>query len=279
MKTYTFAKVSARGYLTKADLSNNWIITDDLGLVLNLSERKDEDAARFLADRDVAYIWFPLTEEAADMGYRAILEAVREMIDYAEKDKRIIVHCDFGNNRSRTVIEAFHFAIMRYHLDDEYKGFQNHLIYNSKSGHLPPMNQIEEDLIRIADDMDDEQVEVNDIWARLHKSAFDAIYDNCISDCDGFINCMIDSHWEEVEDCYCNEQVEGGLADLWETGDYEDPATGICMRYYLWGDFFAHPHSYDVYDALVETRRNLTLAHEEIQESRFKLKKIEETFK
>lgn len=279
MKTYTFAKVSARGYLTKADLSNNWIITDDLGLVLNLTERKDEDTARFLAERDVAYIWFPLKEEAADMGYRAILEAVREMIYYAEQDKRIIVHCNFGNNRSRTVVEAFHFAIMRNHLDDEYKGCQNHLIYNSKSGHLPPMSQIEEDLIRIADDMDDEQEEVNDIWARLHKSAFDAIYDNCISECDGFINCMINYHWEEVEDCYCNEQVEGGLTDLWETGDYEDPATGICMRYYLWGDFFAHPNAYDVYDALVEARRNLMLAHEVLQESRFKLKKIEDILK
>lgn len=279
MKTYTFAKVSARGYLTKADLNNNWIITDDLGLVLNLSERKDEDAARFLADRNVAYIWFPLKEEVADMGYRTILEAVREMLEYAENDKRIIVHCDFGNNRSRTVVEAFHFAVTRFHLDDEYKGCQNHLIYNSMSGYLPPITQIEKDLLKIADEMDDDTVEVKDIWMRLHKSAFDAIYDNCIGSCEGFINSMIDSHWEEVEDCFSNEQIEGGLADLWETGDYDDPATGICMRYHLWGDFFAHPHSYDVYDALAEARRTLKLAHEELQESRFKLKQIEEAIK
>lgn len=279
MKTYTFEKVSARGYLTEADLHNKWIVTDDLKLVVNVSEKCDEDAARFLNEKGIDYVWLPLFEEVKDIGYSAILKAVKEMLECSDNGGRIIVHCDFGNNRSRTIIEAFHFAIMRYHLDDEYKGYQNHLIYNSKSGYLPPMKQIEEDLLRIGDDTDGSQVEVNEIWARLHKSAFDAIYDNCISERDGFINCMIDSHWEEVEDCFSNEQIEGGLADLWETGDYEDPATSICMRYCLWGDFFAHPHAYDVYDALVEARRNLTLAHEELQDSRFKLKKIEEILK
>lgn len=276
MKSYTFEKVSARGFLTEADLHNKWIIRDDLKLVVNVSEKCDENAAKFLEGRGVSYLWLPLYEEVEDIGYVAILKAVKEMIKCSEDDGRIIVHCDFGNNRSRTVVEAYHYAIKRCHFDDEYKGYQNHLIYNSESGYLPHINRIEEDLLRIADEVDDESVSMNTDWERLHKSAFDAIYDNCIYSCDGFINSMIDSHWEEVEACYSNEQIEGGLADLWETGDYDDPNTGICMPYHMWGDFFAHPRGYDVYEALAKARRDLKMTQVELQESRFKLKKIEE---
>ena len=37
MKTYSFAKVSARGYLTQADYNNKYIFTDDLKIVINVS--------------------------------------------------------------------------------------------------------------------------------------------------------------------------------------------------------------------------------------------------
>ena len=52
-------------------------------------------------------------------------------------EEKVIVHCYCGNNRSRTVVEAFHYAKTGTHLEDEYKGELNHLIYNSKNGHLP----------------------------------------------------------------------------------------------------------------------------------------------
>ena len=117
MKNYTFSKVSARGYLTKADLENRWTITDDLKLVINLSEKCDEDAARLLEGRGISYIWLPLLEETEDIGYDAILKAVDEMLKHDEYGDRMIVHCDFGNNRSRTVVEAFHFAKMGFHLE------------------------------------------------------------------------------------------------------------------------------------------------------------------
>lgn len=154
MKTYSFAKVSARGYLTKADFNNKWIITDDLGLVISLSEKADKGAADFFASRQIEYLWLPLQEETDNIGYSSILEAVRKMLLCERSGKRIIVHCDFGNNRSRTVVEAFHYAKMGFHLEDGYKGYVNHLIYNSKSGYLPPLDEIEIRLQNMNEEID-----------------------------------------------------------------------------------------------------------------------------
>ena len=38
MKSYSFAKVSARGMLTEADYNNKYIFTEDLRNIVNLSE-------------------------------------------------------------------------------------------------------------------------------------------------------------------------------------------------------------------------------------------------
>ena len=43
----------------------------------------------------------------------------------------MVVHCDFGQHRSRLVVEAFYFAKYGEHFTDEYKGFTNHLICSS----------------------------------------------------------------------------------------------------------------------------------------------------
>jgi hypothetical protein len=39
MKSYSFAKVSARGTLTESDYNNKFIITDDFRLVINVSDK------------------------------------------------------------------------------------------------------------------------------------------------------------------------------------------------------------------------------------------------
>ena len=44
------------------------------------------------------------------------------------------------------MIEAFHYAKMVYHFEDEYKGCLNHLIYNCEARHLPPLEDVEHEL-------------------------------------------------------------------------------------------------------------------------------------
>ena len=150
MKSYSFAKVSARGYLTEADYNNKYIITDDLKLIINVSVRDFEKPWEFFLKRDIIARRMPLMEKDGDMGYSTLLEAVRELVHWDEMGMRSIVCCAFGVNRSRAVVEAFHYAKMGFHFEDEYEGFTNHLIYNCESGFLPPIKEVERDLASIA---------------------------------------------------------------------------------------------------------------------------------
>ena len=151
MKSYSFAKVSARGYLTEADYNNKYILTDDLRLIINVSGRDFERPQEFFQKRNITAWFMPLTEKDGDMGYSSLLDAVKMLLDNDRDGHRSIVCCAFGVNRSRTVIEAFHYAKMGYHLEDEYEGFNNHLIYNCESRFLPTLSDVERDLTSLAD--------------------------------------------------------------------------------------------------------------------------------
>ena len=146
MKSYSFAKVSARGMLTEADYNNKYIFTEDLRNIVNLSETQRIERTRFIRERAIPVHNLPLTESGSDMGFRNLLMAVRSLLIIDHFGQRSLVCCDFGVNRSRTVIEAFHDAKMGYHFEDEYKGCLNHLIYNCEAGHLPPLEDVEHEL-------------------------------------------------------------------------------------------------------------------------------------
>ena len=122
MKSYSFAKVSARGTLTESDYNNKFIITDDLRLVINVSDKVYLQRAPFFLRKGLVVHNKPLTEDHGDMGYRNLLMLVKHLLLEDSFGGRSLVCCDFGVNRSRTVIEAFHFAKMGFHFEDEYKG-------------------------------------------------------------------------------------------------------------------------------------------------------------
>lgn len=146
MKSYSFAKVSALGMITEADYNNKYIFTDDLKYIANVSEIQRIERTRFIRERAIPVRNLPLTETGGDMGYRNLLMAVKGLLLYDNWGYRSLVCCYFGVNRSRTVIEAFHFAKMGFHFEDEYKGCLNHLIYNCEVGHLPPLSDVEHEL-------------------------------------------------------------------------------------------------------------------------------------
>ena len=78
------------------------------------------------------------------MDVNAILQAVAKLAEYDKDGTPIIVHCMGGNNRSRTVVEAYHFAKTGTHLEDMYRGYMNHLPYNCENGYLPPLKEMEQ---------------------------------------------------------------------------------------------------------------------------------------
>lgn len=147
MKAYTFAQISAREYPTVSMLNNPYI-WGDVSFCVNLSERpySPELIAEF-ANHGIEWIHCPISEEVGDDWLGALSIALPKMYLAYRAGKKQIVHCGFGNNRSRSFAEALYFVINRKEFSDPYKNEVNHLVYNCKIGHLPEINDLEHRLI------------------------------------------------------------------------------------------------------------------------------------
>ena len=185
MKSYSFSKVSARGYLTEADYNNKYIFTDDLKQIINVSGKPFEKPLSFFRERDLIIKNMPLTEKDGDMGVKTLLEAVGYLLFWDRRDKRSIVCCAFGVNRSRTVIEAFHYAKMGFHFEDEYEGYANHLIYNCAMGFLPHLHKVERELKRLGDEFD---LSAQERLKEMKNNVSDRCYNEYASQLERFIS-------------------------------------------------------------------------------------------
>ena len=149
MKSYKFAKVSVMGLPTVYDVGNMFIFGGVTHLINVSGHEYTKEVQTSLREHGVSVYNLPLVEEGPDMGLENIVKAVGILRDADRKGEKAIVHCTCGNNRSRTVVEAFHFVKTGVHHADEYKGEFNHLFYNSKEGHLPEISVIEDTLRNI----------------------------------------------------------------------------------------------------------------------------------
>lgn len=144
MKAYSFSKLVVRGYPTSNDINNPYIYSSDVRVVINVSEQEyTKEISSLFAARGIRTYFFPLTEEGPDMGLENIISAVEQLSQEDKAGNKVILHCMCGNNRSRTVAEAFYFHKSGEQFEDEYKGFKNHLLYNSANGHLPSIIELE----------------------------------------------------------------------------------------------------------------------------------------
>lgn len=215
MKSYSFSKVSARGYLTEADYDNKYIITEDLKQIINVAERPYVKPLRYFSERKLIARHMPLTEKNGDMGFSTILKAVRFLLFWDKRDKRSIVCCAFGVNRSRTVIEAFHYAKMGFHYEDEYEGYINHLIYNCAIGCLPPLSEVEHELKRLGEQYNDDILTSLDI---MKKSALTKCYNDFAGKTEEFIRLIEGLHIVEgkykslspIMSCFSQVKIKDG---------------------------------------------------------------------
>lgn len=141
MIKYDFAPITARPFPTLLDVRNPWIISKSVKHIINVSTKEDPEIKAAIAARGISYTWLPTEEKPMNMPN--IFKAVRLLREYDAAGEHTVIHCIGGNNRSRTVVEAYYFAKTRTHLNDEYMGYQNHLIYNCKAGYLPALEQME----------------------------------------------------------------------------------------------------------------------------------------
>lgn len=144
MKIYAFAPISACEYPTIKLLDHHYI-WGGVQFSLNVSEKPySQELEKAMASHGIEWDWSPVLEEDGAQWWDSLERGLRILHSALKAGKRIIVHCDCGNNRSQSFVEAFHYLETGCHLKDEYKGEYNHLIYNCKLGHLPPLEEVQE---------------------------------------------------------------------------------------------------------------------------------------
>lgn len=143
MRAYTFAPISAREYPTLHLLDNPYI-WGGVQFCVNLSEKPySPELEAAMTAHGIEWVHCPVSEEPGADWLPSFAEALPKVYRAFKEGKKQIVHCDLGNNRSRSLVEALYYAINRKHFPDEYKGEINHLIYNCKEGHLPDVSELE----------------------------------------------------------------------------------------------------------------------------------------
>lgn len=140
---YTFANITVRPFLRLSDVNNPYIFGETKH-VINMCNNREPEVIEAIIAKGATYDWFPTEEQPMDLSM--VLQAVAKLGIYARDGLPIIVHCMGGNNRSRTVVEAYYFSKYLKHYEDEYKGYKNHLIYNCENGFLEPLKEMMDDL-------------------------------------------------------------------------------------------------------------------------------------
>ena len=144
MRTYPFAPIAAREYPTIALLDNPYI-WGGVRFCVNVSEKPyPVELAKALADHGIDWIYCPISEEPGAQWLDALMTALPRMLYAYKTGLKQVVHCDFGNNRSRSFVEALYYCLHNEHFQDEYKGEINHYVYNCTIKHLPPLADTEE---------------------------------------------------------------------------------------------------------------------------------------
>lgn len=91
----------------------------------------------------------------------------------------------------------------------------------------------------------------------LKRVAFDAIYKDGCEDCGDWINTLVNCYSEEVVEALGNNphDVYPLLEDWWNSMDYEDSRTGICLTYRNWAEYFAGEFGHIIYDELIKAKQ------------------------
>ena len=113
-------------------------------------------------------------------------------------------------------------------------------------------------LVQTLDEMLDENNQ--DFYAELKDAAWNVLHENPGYGFDEWIQTLIDEYPSEVVDALGAELAEtyASLADMWDTEDYEDGATGESHSFKDWAEYFATDRSVELYDMLTEARREIS---------------------
>lgn len=98
-----------------------------------------------------------------------------------------------------------------------------------------------------------------DFYGELKQCAWNVLHENPGYDFQEWVQTLIEEYPSEVVDALGSHPAEtyALLADMWDTGDYEDYAIGECHSFKEWAEYFATDRSVELYDLLAEAKREI----------------------
>jgi len=95
------------GYPYPDDIRNGKYKNADI--IINVSTEYYYFIAEWCAKNGKVYAYFPMTELAYDMGVHAIYASMQVLFEAERNNKKVLLHCMAGMNRSPTVKEAYYY--------------------------------------------------------------------------------------------------------------------------------------------------------------------------
>lgn len=102
----------------------------------------------------------------------------------------------------------------------------------------------------------DEEVDFN---AELQEAAWNILHENPGTDFGDWQDMLIEQYPTEVVDALGTNppEVYAQLSDWWESMGYDDGITDLCYTFRDWAKYFATDRSVELYDLLVEAKREI----------------------
>lgn len=102
----------------------------------------------------------------------------------------------------------------------------------------------------------DEEVDFN---AELQEAAWNILHENPDTDLENWKMMLVEQYPTEVVDALGTNppEVFAELSDWWNSMGYDDGITGLCYTFRDWAEYFATERSVELYDLLVEAKREI----------------------
>jgi hypothetical protein len=116
---------------------------DEFDIFINMSDHFNSAAMQNLFLKQKQSFWFPCGEFQG-ISLSSLYGALKVLDTAYKEDKKVLLYCMSGVNRSKTVYDAFYFAKTNTHLPDNFIGLGewfsssiNMLLYNINNNYLP----------------------------------------------------------------------------------------------------------------------------------------------
>lgn len=116
-----------------------------------------------------------------------------------------------------------------------------------------------------AEESQEEEEDTPDFYAELKEAAWNVLHENPDMDMESWKMMLIEQYPTEVVDALGTNppEVFAELSDWWDSMGYDDGITDLCYTFCEWAEYFATERSVELYDLLVEAKREIKRLEQE----------------